>query len=67
MEKIDPLYQKNANIKAQNRPFFFKIADIRTYGHTDFTKIDPFSVEFRTMMRTFYMWEWRDWASAPVI
>ena len=35
-------------------PFF------RNRGDTDFTKIDPLSVEFRTMMRTFYMWEWRD-------
>ena len=29
MEKIDPLYQKNVNILAKNRPFFSKS---RTYG-----------------------------------
>ena len=51
MEKIDPHYQKNA---PKTDPFFLN------RGHTNFRKIDPFSVKFRMMMRTFYMWEWRD-------
>ena len=37
MEKIDPLYPKNVNIQAKNRPFF------QNRGHANFTKKDPFS------------------------
>ena len=35
-------------------PFF------QNRGHTKFRKIDPFSVDFRTMMRTYLELEWRD-------
>ena len=29
-------------------------------GHTDFEKTDPFSVNFRMLMRTLYLLEWQD-------
>ena len=54
MEKIDPLYPKNANIYAKNRPFFSKSQICELH------KKDPFSAKIRTMMRTLSQREWRD-------
>ena len=54
MEKINPLFPKTRIFRQKYEPFFFK------RGHANFKKIDPFSVEFRTMMRTLSMVEWWD-------
>ena len=46
MENIDPLFKK-MRIYGQKTDLFFQ-----NRGHADFIKTDPFSVKFRTMMRT---------------
>ena len=46
MEKIDPLFYKMRISRPKMDPFF------QNHGHADFDKTDPFSVKFRTMMRT---------------
>ena len=54
MEKMNPLFPKTQISRQNMYPFFQK------RGHANFKKIDPFSVEFRTIMRTLSMLEWRD-------
>ena len=49
-------FQWNIGLRPKIYPFF------QNRGHTKFRKIDPFSVESRTMMRTNLLFEWRDWA-----
>ena len=46
MEKIDPIGKKMRICRPKEDPFFQK------RGHADLEKTDPFSVKFRTMMRT---------------
>ena len=55
MEKIDPLFKKKTRISGPKTDSFFK-----NRGHAYFKKTDPFSVKFRTMMRTLKQREWRD-------
>ena len=54
MEKIDPPLKKMRISMPKTDPFF------QNRGNADFKKKDPFSVKFRTMMRTLKQQEWRD-------
>ena len=54
--KLTP-FPKTRIIMLKMYPYF------QNRGHAIFMKIDPFSVKFRTMMRTLCMLEWRDWAN----
>ena len=55
MEKIYPLLKKMRISRPKTDLFF------QNLGHADFEKTDPFSLKFRTMMRTTpKQWEWRD-------
>ena len=60
--KWTPFFPKMRTFRPKMYPF------PKNRGHANFSKKDPFSAKFRTMMRTLFMLEWRDrgvWAHLP--